>query len=222
MRNVSILAALLTTGMIFAFPVWAEPTITGPTGLIVNPTADITPADHAWIALNFLDNGSNSIWTANVTGSVADNFEIGVGAVHPDSGDDGISFFIKWLFMPEEENWPGTAAGVTITDIAGDNTTMWYAVASKFFYFGESASENASVHGGVSYMSGSGDENFEFFGGLDLEMFDNMLLIAEYNSDQETIYQGFTYGVRYYLDPQVTAQAGFVDGDLTVGASYVF
>jgi hypothetical protein len=124
--------------------------------------------------------------------------------------------------MPESENRPGGAAGVTITDIAGANTTMWYAVASKFFYFGENASENASLHGGISYMNGEGDENFEFFGGMDLEMFDNMLLIAEYNSDQKTIYQGFAYGVRYYLDPQITAQAGFVDGNLHIGASYVF
>jgi hypothetical protein len=220
MRHVALAAGVIVFMILSALPVAAEPTMVGPTGLIVNPTADVTPADHAWLALNFFDNDGNSIWTANVTGSVSDNFEIGAGAVHPDEGDDGITFFVKWLFAPEAENWPGGAAGITVTDIAGVNSAQWYAVASKFFYFGESSSENASVHGGISYVTGDGDDNF--FGGMDVEIVKNLLAIAEYNSDKSSAFEGFTIGARYYFDPQFTGQAAMIDGDLHVGASYVF
>jgi len=222
MRNVVLAAGALAIFVAMTLPAAAEPTIFGPTGLIVNPTADITAVEHAWIALNFLDNDDNSIWTLNVTGSVSEQFEVGVGAVHPDDGDDGISFFVKWLFAPETEGFPGAAGGITITDVAGENTTMYYVVASKFFYLGEYASENASIHGGISYVTGSGEDDFGFFGGMDLEIIENLIAIAEYSSDDRQVYEGFTLGARYYFGPEFTGQAGFIDGDLHVGASFVF
>jgi len=222
MRRVILALSSLVVFIALSVPAFAEPTVFGPTGLIVNPTADITPQDHAWIALNFLDNDDNSLWTANIVGSVSEEFEVGVGAVHPDDGDDGISFFLKWLFMPESENVPGAAAGVTVTDVAGNNSTMYYVVGSKFFYLSGEASENASVHGGISYITGDGDDEFEFFGGVDVELVENLIAIAEYNSDDNSVYEGFTYGVRYYFGPQFTGQAGFIDGDLHLGVSVVF
>jgi hypothetical protein len=222
MRNAALAVCAMVIFLGMSLPASAEPTILGPTGLIVNPTADITAVEHAWIALNFLDNDDNSLWTLNITGSVSEEFEVGVGAVHPDDGDDGLSFFLKWLFYPESEKFPGAAAGITITDVAGENTTMLYLVASKFFYLGDYASENASVHGGLSYVTGSGDDDFDFFGGVDVEIMESLIAIAEYSSDDRAVYEGFTYGVRYYFGPQFTGQAGFIDGDLTIGASLVF
>jgi len=222
MRNFVIAASAFVLFLILTFPAAAEPTIFGPTGLLVNPTADITATEHAWIALNFLDNDNNSIWTANVTGAISEEFEIGVGAVHPDEGDDGITFFLKWLFWPETEKYPGAAAGLTVTDAAGENTTMYYVVASKFFYLADNASENASVHGGISLLSGDNDDELEFFGGVDVEIYEDLIAIAEYNSDEDSFYEGLSYGVRYYFGPQLTGQAGFLDGDLHIGASFVF
>jgi hypothetical protein len=222
MRNVAMWAIFAGLFLAVSSPTLAEPTIVGPSGLFVNPTADIPAQEHAWIALNFLDNDENSLWTLNFTGAVSEEFEVGVGAIHPDDGDDGISFFLKWLFLPESEKLPGAAGGVTVTDIAGFNSTTFYAVASKFFYLGDNASENASVHGGLSYVTGSGDDEFEFFGGLDVEIVQDLIAIAEYNSDEGAFYEGWTYGVRYYIGPQFTTQAGFIGGDLHIGASYVF
>ncbi len=222
MRKALLVAGALVLFFCATLPAMAEPTVFGPTGLIVNPTADITAQEHAWIALNFLDNSDNSLWTVNITGAVSEDFEVGVGAVHPDDGDDGISFFVKWLFLPEEENVPGGAAGITLTDVAGDTSTMYYMVGSKFFYVGSGASENASVHGGLSYVTGDGDDQFEFFGGVDVEIVKDWIAIAEYNSTENAVYEGFTYGVRHYFGPQLTGQAGFIDGDLHLGASFVF
>ena len=222
MRNFVLVASAFAMFVLMTFPAAAEPTIFGPTGLLVNPTADITAAEHAWIALNFLDNDDNSIWTANITGAVSEEFEVGVGAIHPDDGDDGISFFVKWLFLPESENMLGAAAGLTVMDASGQNTAMYYVVASKFFYLGDNASENASVHGGVSLLSGDNDDQIEFFGGIDMEIVEDLIALAEYNSDETSLYQGFAYGVRYYFGPELTGQAGFIDGNLHIGASYVF
>ncbi len=222
MRRVVILAGSLVILFLWVLPVAAEPTILGPTGLIVNPTADITPVDHAWIALNFFDNNDNSIWTTNVTGSISDGFEISLGAVHPDDGEDGITLGAKWLFLPEGENAPGAAGGITFTDVAGDGVTTFYLVASKFFYLGTDASENASFHGGLTFTSGDANEDIAFFGGIDFEFMENLLAILEYNSDDDYVFDGLTYGVRYYLGPEFTGQAAFIDGDLHIGASYIF
>ena len=222
MRNFVMAASAIVLFVMMTVPAAAEPTIFGPTGLIVNPTADVTTVEHAWIALNFLDNDDNSIWTANVTGAISDEFEIGVGAVHPEEGDDGISFCLKWLFMQETEEMPGAAAGITVTDAAGENTTMFYVVASKFFYLSDNATENASLHGGISMLSGDNDDQLEFFGGIDVEVMQDLILIAEYNTSEDSFYEGLTYGVRYYFGPQLTGQAGFLDGNLHLGASFVF
>ena len=69
MRNVAMCAIFAGLFLAVSTPTLAEPTIVGPSGLFVNPTADITAQEHAWIALNFLDNDDNSIWTLNFTGS---------------------------------------------------------------------------------------------------------------------------------------------------------
>lgn len=222
MRRVFLVVCAFAVFFILVVPAAAEPTIFGPTGLIVNPTADITPLEHAWIALNFLDNGDNSVWTLNVTGSISEQLEVGVGTVRPDKGDSGYSFFGKWLFMPETETFPGAAGGVTVSDVSSENSTMWYIVASKFFELGQRATQNASLHGGISYATGSSNDDFEVFGGIDLEFSENMIAIAEFNSGGRTLFGGFTYGLRYYIGPQFTGQAGFVDGDLHIGGSFIF
>jgi hypothetical protein len=67
MRHLAIVVATLALFLV-AHPASAEPSILGPTGLFVNPTADITPVDHMWVAVNFFDNGGSAIWNANVTG----------------------------------------------------------------------------------------------------------------------------------------------------------
>lgn len=222
MRHTFIVAGIIMMIAVIATPAYAEPTIFGPTGLIIAPTADLTPADHAWMAINFFDNEGSAIWTANVTGAILENFEVSIGAVHPDVGDDGITFSGKWLFLPAGETWPGVATGVTLTDVAGTNSTMLYAVASKFLYFGDNAEENASFHAGGAFVKTGKNEDFEYFGGLDLELVKNLILIGEYYSDEDSIYSGFSYGARYYLTHEFTIQAGVIDGDLTFSACYIF
>jgi hypothetical protein len=221
MRHLLIVVAAFIL-LIAVAPVSAEPSILGPTGLFVNPTADVTPVDHIWVALNYYDNGGSAIWNANVVGSIAENLEAGAGAIHPLDGDNGYSFFIKWLFIPEQENAPGGAAGITVSDVATQNTVNFYVVGSKFFSFNDSADDNAAIHAGLNYTTGDGDNGFHFFGGADIEILKNLLAIAEYNGDKSSIFEGLTYGVRYYFTPQWTGQAAFIDGNLHLGGAYEF
>jgi hypothetical protein len=222
MRNVLIASVAFVLAIFIASPVSAEPTINGPTGLIINPTADITELEHAWISLNFFDNNGNTVWTTNLTGTVSEQFEISAGGTFAENGGDGLTFGGKWLFMRESENRPGAAAGVLFNDVSGSNTTTFYAVASKFFYFGEDASENASIHGGINLVTGDSDDTFEFFGGLDVMIVEDFIAIAEFNTDESNIFEGFTFGLRYYFGPQVTGQIATIDGDLTFGGSFIF
>jgi hypothetical protein len=148
---------------------------------------------------------------------------VGAGLIHPDAGDNGFSFFVKWLFAPEQENVPGGAAGITVSDIGKVNSVNAYVVGSKFFSIDKkSASDNAAIHGGISYITGDSKNGFKVFGGADIEVVKNLLAIAEYNSDKGSIFQGFTYGVRYYISPQWTGQAAIIDGNLHVGGAFEF
>jgi len=221
MRHLVLVVATVAVFLV-AQPASAEPSILGPTGLIANPTADITPVDHLWVSLNYFDVNGSAVWNSGVSGSISDNIELGAGAIHPNKGDNGFSFFVKWLFAPEQENIPGGAAGITVADIGNRNSATWYVVGSKFFSFDKSADDNAAVHGGVSYTTGDGDSDFDFFGGADVEVSKNYLAVVEYNSDRSSAFQGFTCGVRHYFSPEWTGQVALIDGHLHLGGCYEF
>ena len=71
MRHLLTAFGVLAVLLFSALPASAEPTLLGPTGLLVIPTADITPADHMWIAVNFFDHNQNRMWLVNFTGAAS-------------------------------------------------------------------------------------------------------------------------------------------------------
>lgn len=108
---------------IAASPALAAPSLTGPTGMIMTPTADVPQAFSAGVYQ--LDEARTGI--LNLTPLT--NLEVGVALLDPDHGGDRTSFHAKWGFLPETAVTPGLAVGVE--DFGDEYDRTPYIVASK-------------------------------------------------------------------------------------------
>jgi hypothetical protein len=227
---------LLAAFLFFMLPVMAsaEPTINGPSGLFIAPTADIAPTDHAWISLNFLDLDTiimpdqsvegGTVWTGLLTGGLADNFEVGLGFNLQEESSNGVLFNAKFLVLEAdvEEWYPAVAVGGMLSQFSGENNTTFYATASKFFWVTEEGYYGGSAHFGIDWAEVADNWELEFFAAADLSFTEDIMGIVEWHEDNEMFGDGWTYGVRYYFSDTTTGQAGFIGGDLTIGGAYIF
>jgi hypothetical protein len=233
-RRIIILFAAIIACLI-AVPAYAEPSVTGPTGLIVNPTAETAPIDHMWVGINFIDMSKiiqpdqtaegGTTWTGVLTGGVTDNFEVGLGFIIQEESDNGILFNAKAMLRNDDpDQWfPAVAIGGKFSKFLGKNDFNGYLVASKFFWLADKGYYGGSLHAGLDYdKPEEGDWNLNYFFGADLSFTEKLVAIAELSKDKGQFGDGFVYGVRYFFNDKTTAQAGFIDGDLTIGGCYIF
>jgi len=231
------IAILLAAIIICLFPAaaYAEPTVSGPTGLLVNPTADTTPINHMWVGINFLDLDTivlpdqslegGTAWTAVLTGGLGDNFEMGLGFMLQEESDNGILFNGKWKMLNDDETkwYPAVALGAMFSDYTGNRNTDIYVVASKFFWLTEKDNYGGSVHAGLDYIKPqSEDWDLQYFLGADVSFTEEIVAIIEWSPEEGAFGDGLVYGMRYYFNKKTTGQVGLIDGNLTIGGSYIF
>ncbi len=123
-RVAALAGALLLAVFGLSLPGLAAPTVVGPTGLMLVPTADVLPnggfnfALHRWEEVNYL--------TFNT--SMLDNLEFGVTAVSWKNDSDARAN-IKFRLMNETRQAPALAVGVT--DLTDDHHRSAYVVLTK-------------------------------------------------------------------------------------------
>lgn len=229
MKRLTIVILTLTFVLGLGAIASAEPTVSGPTGLFISPTADITTPESAWLGLNYLDfssaGGDDTIWYYTLTGGLSENFELGASGSFHSEGDNGFGLNAKYAFFLENEETPGMAFGVNYMDNGGNAKTEFYVVASRYFQADDLSLERAiGIHGGLSWVNADWvAEEFNYWAGLDFNLADNMIAIVEYMStfgphDNDA----FTFGIRYFVNEEWSAQAGMVDGDMLIGTSVIF
>ena len=101
MKRFFITIFALSLVAIFGSVVSAAPTVSGPTGLILTPTADGATPESAWIGASFIDysNGGfeETIWSYTLTGGLGENMELGVSGFYHSDSDDGFGINGKFL-----------------------------------------------------------------------------------------------------------------------------
>lgn len=197
-------AALMTVGV-----AEATPTITGSTGMIYTPTADVLREGHFSLGYHHLDHakaytfgyGLSNAW--EITGSSFD---------YDHHGDD---FYLntKFSLMSENVARPGIAIG--IEDAFDERDRTVYAVASKALPLG------FRVHAGI------GDGRFDgVFGGIEKtfnplgitgsSIFPAMTLSAEYDGAK------MIYGIRLAIVPGLKAQVAWRGSHTYIGATFTY
>ena len=229
MKRFFITVIALTFLVILGSSVMAEPTVSGPTGLILTPTADITTPESAWLGGSYIDYSSgtfdDTIWSYTLTGGLAENFEVGIAGFYHTDADDGFGINAKYQVMAENLQMPAVSFGINYNDLGGERMTQFYAVASKYIQSDDESTNQAfGIHGGIAWVDADWvDEDFNYWGAVDFNITEEIIGIAEYIStyganDEEA----FTFGVRYYANDQWSATAGMIDGDMTIGAAFIF
>ncbi|HHW13821.1 MAG TPA: YjbH domain-containing protein [Firmicutes bacterium] len=126
LRALALAGVLSLLAMGLAVPALAAPTVYGPTGLILVPTADVLPNGGLNFALHRFG-GENDL-TFNL--SVLENLEFGVTARSWDEGHGSDALAnLKFRLLNETRQGPAVAVGVT--DLTDDYGRDAYVVVTK-------------------------------------------------------------------------------------------
>lgn len=134
----TILAAI--TLLLTAAPVYAAPSVNGPTGLINTPSADVLQQGQFSLGYYHLKDGDAGAFNMNLMGRL----EVGVSGFRYDSNsgrEDHTLVNAKYGLVPETVLTPGVAVGVQ--DIADKDERTAYVAVSKALPLG------FRIHAGV-------------------------------------------------------------------------
>ncbi|MBQ2114704.1 MAG: YjbH domain-containing protein [Selenomonadales bacterium] len=198
-------ALLLTTGM-----AQAAPTVTGSTGMLYTPTADVLRDGHFSLGYHHLEDGD----AYTVGYGMSNAWEISAATIDY-NGDHGRDLYLntKFSLMSENVVRPGIAIGME--DALDEYDRTFYAVASKALPLG------LRIHAGI------GDGRFDgVFGGIEKtfnplgvtgsSIFPATTLSAEYDGKE------MIYGLRLAIVPGLKAHAAWRDGDTYVGLTFTY
>tara|TARA_B100001989_G_C24538783_1_gene466235 strand:- start:826 stop:1515 length:690 start_codon:yes stop_codon:yes gene_type:complete len=176
-----ILNYILTIILIGHSIVFALPTVSGPTGLVTMPTAEILNYKEHNSAIDYQlntdDSGSSkSFYKVNV--GALENTEIGfVGGSEP---DEGVFLNFKWSLTSTAERFPLRMA-VGFENITSQTQSNFYLVTSKRL------TADIGVHGGFKALF-SDNIDVAFMAGANYAYNEKLAFIGDLNSFSESIY----------------------------------
>lgn len=187
----------------------ATPTITGSTGMIYTPTADVLRDGNFSLGYHHIDDAK----TYTVGYGLSDAWEISASTFDYDHRSNDFYLNTKFSLMSENVLRPGIAVGVE--DAFDESDRTFYAVASKALPLG------FRVHAGV------GDGRFDgVFGGIEKtfnplgitgsSIFPATTLSAEYDGSK------MVYGIRLAIVPGLKAQVAWRGSDTYVGMTFTY
>jgi hypothetical protein len=210
MRKTWVLISAL--GLVLTGRAWAGsgPSFFGQTGLLVIPTAD-SLTQQSW---SVHVHGMNHLATYGANYGLAKGLEVGVSGFSPQHGDTKAVINAKYNFLLETAKVPGiSVGGVDIADQL-DLKAGIYVVASKSLssYLGGPLAKY-NLRGHIGYGS-NGIFNDDVFGGVDLQVTQNVQAIAEWiNGDLNA-------GARLGLGKGIRVDLGSYDGRFGGGVSF--
>jgi hypothetical protein len=215
MRTSSVVAGVLSLVALcmLALPACSAPSLLGPTGLLLTPTADALGQSEYNLGFFVLDTDNandNNVWVGNV--GVSNGVEVGAARVKRDGNRDTI-LNAKYGIRPETEGSPGLAVGVIDATDEIESTVYFVASASltRMLKTHHKEITTPTVHIGVG---GGGLDGF--FGGASVVLGDVLTLMAEYDTNDVNL------GARLAVGPELRVHAGFINelNDFALGVSF--
>lgn len=208
MRKTWVLVSAL--GLALAGRASAAPSFFGPTGLLVIPTAD-SLAQQSWNAHVHAERNTTAF---GLNYGLAKQLEVGVSGVHFRHGDTKALFNAKYTLFAETAKVPGLAVGgFDIADQLKLDPGV-YVVATKSLSTllgGQLAKYNLRGHIGYGANNIFNDD---IFGGLDLQITQNIQAIVEW------INGNLNAGARVGFGKGIRAELASYDGEFGGGISY--
>jgi hypothetical protein len=207
MRKTWVLISVL--GLVLAGRASAAPSFFGPTGLLVIPTADAL-AQTGWnVHLHAIEDLTT--YGANI--GLGRGVELGVTGVDPEGGNTEAVFSGKYQFLMETATAPAVAVGVF--DIADelDADVGFYVVVSKSLNQLLGGAGQYRLRGHIGYGANSIFDD-GLFGGLDLQLTENIVAMAEWLDGE------FFIGARAGFGRGLVAELGSYDGEFGGGISF--
>lgn len=204
------LLSVATLVVVAAITAWSYPTIYGDTGLVLTPTADVTPYTHVNLAANYTqvktEGVTFNLFPIRLSYGVGSNVELFVLSTQASGNKEGeinaVGGGAKIALLKEELNSrvPGWAVGVRAVRFRSDQTRNdfeAYTVVSKALLSRGNLIDDGfilRVHAGASYSSYSGDvqKNFlSMFAGLSFRQANGNALAIDFVPAQKA--DGVTY-----------------------------
>lgn len=177
-KSILFFYILLCTSLI------ALPTVTGPTGLITLPTAEILNYKQYNSAFDY----QQDLYSYKVNVGALENTELGfVGGSEP---DEGVFLNFKWSLSANTGRFPLKMA-IGFENITSSTQSDFYIVSSK------KLAANLGVHGGFKALFSNSVE-ISFMTGLDYARNDNLIFMADFNSLENNLYY-VNMGVAYNI-----------------------
>ena len=212
----------------------ADLTLSGATGLPLNPTAQLPPQGKVRVQANFSDLGNISGNDLNLAGMyaagrVSDRLEVSGGLENLDGDrflnpldETNVALGAKYLIKPGGADGASVAAGVGYSRALLRNKHAYVVASQPFNALSKSGRPAGAAHLGVRYddfdvrgiLPGRDAGRASVYGGVEVPTSDKLTLVGELqskNSDFGTSKYPFSAGVRY----------GRRDGRLSVRSGYL-
>jgi hypothetical protein len=190
--------------LLFSCPVFAAPTIYGPTGLISIPSAEALQYKEFNVAYDFLTpttvsgNNVENTYFYKVNIGTYKGWELGVrGGTTP---SEGVFVHAKYYLMSDNSRYPVSIA-IGLENLSSKTNNTIYLVATKKFQYGFS--------GTFGFKTDLIQQDSSIMGGVEYFATDQFSLIAEITGERKE-YNTNT-GFRYYILPELVLRGSYLN-----------
>ncbi len=204
MHRTSVLATIgVAVLALVTAPLGAAPTLLGPTGLLIAPSADTVETARAQLGGWLADDVANSV---SLNAGIGPGLEVTGAWVDPDHGDGEGILSAKWRFRQSSLASPAVAVGVI--DVADQLDLTPYIVVQKGFEVGGN---------GITALVGYANSDSLLdgvFAGAEMTINERYKVMVEYDGDD------LNAGVRFPYKEKLDITAGVVRDGLAVSAAF--
>ncbi len=199
MRFMKMVFGLVLLG-VFGTSVYADPTLYGPSGLVVIPTAESLEYQQYNMALDYRTSGVLNRPYYKFNMGLFKNLEIGVvgGAVPT----EGVFINAKYFLMSDNSRYPLSFA-VGLQNLTSKVDTGLYLVVSKKFQDG------LNVHLGFNAIFATDELDPSLIGGVEYLTNDRVALLADFSGKRKKY--TVNAGARFAIYPDLSLRMSILD-----------